>query len=389
MRFFKGLFLPVVISVSSVAIAQDEGNVLSSSVWDSNVIPVCWESFTESSANQRSWIQNAVSDTWSDNSRAEFTGWGQCSSGSAGVRIQVSDVGPHVKGLGKNLNGLSNGMVLNFTYNNWSPSCQSDVQYCSEVIAIHEFGHALGFAHEQNRTDTPDSCTDSPQGTDGDVYIGKWDLDSVMNYCNPQWNAAGELSETDIVMVQKYYDSEKLILSSYDDLPAFSADYYLLYNHDIARAFGKSNFKAAKEHWDKHGKKEGRVSSPSFNVKEYISLYSDLTRVFGTNYAAAVNHFKVYGIKEGRKSSKSFDVKFYLSSHSDLKRVFGATNYLAAHKHWAQYGLKEGRRSTSSFDVSNYLDRYNDLKNAFGDNNYLAALQHWIRYGLKEGRNGN
>jgi hypothetical protein len=96
-------------------------------------------------------------------------------------------------------------MVLNFTFNNWSTSCQSSREFCIRAIANHEFGHALGLAHEQNRPDTPSSCTDAPQGTNGDFLIGAWDLRSIMNYCNPNWNGNGNLSATDILAVRQLY----------------------------------------------------------------------------------------------------------------------------------------------------------------------------------------
>lgn len=96
-------------------------------------------------------------------------------------------------------------MMLNFTYASWGTSCATQVNFCTTVIAVHEFGHALGFAHEQNRPDTPASCTDAPQGTSGNVLFTSWDLASVMNYCNPSWSGNGTLSPIDIMAVQTYY----------------------------------------------------------------------------------------------------------------------------------------------------------------------------------------
>ncbi len=150
-----------------------------------------------------------------------FTGWGACESSSRGIRIQVSDVRPHVQALGNRLDGIENGMVLNFTYVNWDPTCNpTDVpanlpgldtheswhHLCVRATAVHEFGHALSLAHEQNRLDPPkDLCDDAPQGSSGDLTIGAWDAFSVMNYCNEHWNGYGQLSSTDIEAIQQLY----------------------------------------------------------------------------------------------------------------------------------------------------------------------------------------
>lgn len=60
------------------------------------------------------------------------------------------------------------------------------------------------FAHEQNRDDTPDWCNDQ-KGSKGDLQIGPWDEDSVMNYCNADWNNDGELSSIDVAGVRTVY----------------------------------------------------------------------------------------------------------------------------------------------------------------------------------------
>ncbi|MBU8900806.1 VCBS repeat-containing protein, partial [Corallococcus sp. M34] len=150
-------------------------------------------------------MKAAVLGTWVDVSSVNFIGWEACTSISRGIRISIADTGPHTKGLGARLDGYREGMVLNFTFANWSPICQSSREFCIRAIAVHEFGHALGFAHEQNRPDRPSSCTEPEQGSNGNLMIGAWDLASVMNYCNPDWNGNGKLSATDIAGIVQLY----------------------------------------------------------------------------------------------------------------------------------------------------------------------------------------
>ena len=186
-------------------------------------IPVCWVNPSSADVAERAVVKDAVARTWEAASKVRFVDWDTCRPVNDGtiVRIKINDAQPHVKALGRAVMGHPEGMVLNFTFANWFSQCtgynaetlegaNTIRKNCIANIAVHEFGHVLGFAHEQNRPDSPDWCNDA-QGENGDVAIGDWDVRSVMNYCNLSFNpwklgdAPARLSETDILAVQTFY----------------------------------------------------------------------------------------------------------------------------------------------------------------------------------------
>lgn len=189
------------------SVATSDLYVNSSWTWANGEVPVCWEDMNPAYESQRNAVRQAVEQTWQREARLHFSGWGGCDWylwTNPQVRIRVADEQPHTVNLGTLMGHQYGGMTLNFTFQNWSQACQSTADFCIRAIAVHEFGHALGFAHEQNRPDTPGWCNDV-QGNGADWTIGPWDTSSIMNYCNPAWNNNGMLSRGDIVGVQTVY----------------------------------------------------------------------------------------------------------------------------------------------------------------------------------------
>lgn len=215
-------------------------------------IQVCWEpegQGTHSSYKAYRDLTRQAAQTWERAAKIRFVGWNNvCNPQSAGIRIVVEDLpdtysaageivvgAPRTLGVGTDVDGVKHGMRLNFTFDQWSPSCKStpvQQEKCIHSIAVHEFGHALGMEHEQiklamNAMNTltagakqyyQQKCQDQQVELQQAVeevittsplhklyWWNSYDPNSVMNYCHDIYSRKVVPSELDQRGIAKFY----------------------------------------------------------------------------------------------------------------------------------------------------------------------------------------
>ena len=196
-------------------------------------LPVCWLPGQRASgaswATQKAWIQAAVTRTWDAAADLKFT-WQECPMNGSTQFVTVKILGKTQAVPGaccpdpmnpQDCCGWDGGTTLRMgtsaltlPQNAVNPGGETvnliyrddglgeTSQARSDYLAIHEFGHILGFRHEQDRIENVGDLlcnTGSPAYTvdDGTAWT-VYDASSVMNYCAPNPTALSQLDVTGI-----------------------------------------------------------------------------------------------------------------------------------------------------------------------------------------------
>ena len=202
-----------------------EGAYAVNSVMKSRIHRVCWRKDDDRSEYAMKTVRDIVTNEYA-RVGVSFTDWSECPTNASKddwLIVASEDIQPWGKFGCKDANPWC--VRLNLKYkawpadcdkkdikDAWSCNCQSAGYFvnCIQMNALHEFGHAIGLAHEAERADS--TCAQAAKDGVETKSFGPYDPKSIMNYCYNQTiveqRLTPQLSDGDIATINKIFEAK-------------------------------------------------------------------------------------------------------------------------------------------------------------------------------------